>query len=143
MDWDKVEGNWKQFKGQIQQKWGHLTDDDLEGISGRREQLEGKIQERYGIEWVEVKKEVDHWLKGDTVEYVGRVVRVEPDGFGIIEFDGPIGVSGNTHGVISSSTSSVVPLGELRPGVHVKGTAESDPQEVASIKTVDDITRSP
>ena len=49
MDWNRVEGNWKQVKGQVKEKWGKLTDDDLTAINGRRDQLEGKIQERYGI----------------------------------------------------------------------------------------------
>src|SRR5258707_249625 len=49
MDWNRVEGNWKQIKGRVKEKWGKLTDDDLNVINGRREQLEGKIQERYGL----------------------------------------------------------------------------------------------
>ena len=49
MDWNRVEGNWKQVKGQVKEKWGKLTDDDLTQINGRRDQLEGKIQERYGV----------------------------------------------------------------------------------------------
>jgi uncharacterized protein YjbJ (UPF0337 family) len=48
MDWNRIEGNWKQFKGRVKEKWGQLTDDDLDTIDGRREQLEGKLQERYG-----------------------------------------------------------------------------------------------
>ena len=48
MDWNRVEGNWKQFKGQIKEKWGNLTDDDLDRVAGQRDQLEGVIQERYG-----------------------------------------------------------------------------------------------
>jgi uncharacterized protein YjbJ (UPF0337 family) len=47
MDWNRVEGNWKQFKGKAKEKWGKLTDDDLNVIEGRREQLEGKLQQRY------------------------------------------------------------------------------------------------
>ena len=43
MDWNRVEGNWKQTKGKIKEKWGQLTDDDLTQIDGRRDQLEGKI----------------------------------------------------------------------------------------------------
>ena len=43
MDWNRVEGNWKEIKGRIKEKWGKLTDDDLKVINGRREQLEGKI----------------------------------------------------------------------------------------------------
>jgi uncharacterized protein YjbJ (UPF0337 family) len=48
MDWNRVEGNWKQFKGNVKERWGKLTDDDLNVIEGRREQLEGKLQQRYG-----------------------------------------------------------------------------------------------
>ena len=48
MNWDRVQGNWKQFEGRVKQKWGQLTDDDLTRIAGNREQLEGKIQSRYG-----------------------------------------------------------------------------------------------
>ena len=43
MDWNRIEGNWKQFKGKVKEQWGHLTDDDLDKIAGKREQLEGKI----------------------------------------------------------------------------------------------------
>lgn len=62
MNWDRIEGNWKQFTGKVKEKWGDLTDDDLTSINGRREQLEGKIQERYGYSKEQVKKEVDDWL---------------------------------------------------------------------------------
>jgi len=61
MDWNRVEGNWKQIKGQIKEQWGKLTDDDLDVINGQREQLEGKIQERYGIAKDKVRSDVDHW----------------------------------------------------------------------------------
>ena len=61
MNWDRIEGNWKQFKGNVKEKWGKLTDDDLDVINGRREQLEGKIQERYGYGKDQVKKELDDW----------------------------------------------------------------------------------
>jgi uncharacterized protein YjbJ (UPF0337 family) len=64
MDWDRIEGNWKQFTGKVKEKWGDLTDDDLTTINGRRDQLEGKIQERYGYTKDQVKKEVDDWLGG-------------------------------------------------------------------------------
>jgi uncharacterized protein YjbJ (UPF0337 family) len=49
MNWDQVAGNWKQFKGTVREKWGKLTDDDLDVVAGKRDQLVGKIQERYGI----------------------------------------------------------------------------------------------
>ncbi|MGH6834224.1 MAG: CsbD family protein [Methylocella sp.] len=63
MDWNRIEGNWKQFKGKIKEQWGHLTDDDLDKIAGKREQLEGKIQEGSGIGKDAVRKQVDDWLK--------------------------------------------------------------------------------
>ena len=62
MNWDRVEGNWKQFRGKVQEKWGKLTDDDLDVIQGNRDQLEGKIQERYGQAKEEIRKDVDTWL---------------------------------------------------------------------------------
>lgn len=61
MDWNRVEGNWKQIKGKVQEQWGKLTDDDLDQIAGRREQLEGKLQQRYGYQKDQIKKQVDDW----------------------------------------------------------------------------------
>ena len=49
MNWDRIQGNWKQVVGKAKAQWGKLTDDDLDVVAGRREQLAGKIQERYGI----------------------------------------------------------------------------------------------
>lgn len=63
MDWNQLEGNWKQVKGKIREKWGDLTDDDLAKIQGNREQLEGKLQERYGKSKETIHKAVDEWLK--------------------------------------------------------------------------------
>jgi uncharacterized protein YjbJ (UPF0337 family) len=62
MDWNRVQGNWKQVEGKVKAKWGKLTDDDLTAINGRREELEGKIQERYGIARDQVRKDVDAWF---------------------------------------------------------------------------------
>jgi uncharacterized protein YjbJ (UPF0337 family) len=62
MDWDRIEGNWKQLKGSVKEQWGKLTDDELDQINGQRDQLEGKIQERYGIAKDQVRKDVDTWL---------------------------------------------------------------------------------
>ncbi len=61
MDWNRVEGNWQQFKGKVKEQWGKLTDDDLDTIKGRQDQLEGKIQERYGIAKDQVRKDVEDW----------------------------------------------------------------------------------
>ena len=49
MNKDTFEGNWKQFKGKVQEEWGKLTDDDLDIVEGKREQLAGRLQERYGL----------------------------------------------------------------------------------------------
>jgi uncharacterized protein YjbJ (UPF0337 family) len=62
MNWDRIEGNWKQFRGKVQQQWGALTDDDLDRIEGRQEELEGLIQERYGKSRDEAQRAVDDWL---------------------------------------------------------------------------------
>jgi hypothetical protein len=71
-----------------------------------------------------------------NLKFAGTVVRVEADGFGIIKFDHPIGPSGNTFGVFSSSTSSTLPFNTLRPGLHVAGTAEPDKGDAAAIRTL-------
>ena len=49
MNWDIIAGKWKQAAGEVKAKWGKLTDDDLKMIAGKRDQLVGKLQERYGI----------------------------------------------------------------------------------------------
>lgn len=49
MNWDQIEGKWTNFKGQVREKWGKLTDDDIDVIAGNRDKLRGKIQERYGL----------------------------------------------------------------------------------------------
>jgi uncharacterized protein YjbJ (UPF0337 family) len=61
VDWNRIEGNWKQFKGKVKEQWGALTDDDLTAINGQREQLEGKIQERYGLAKDKAREAVDEW----------------------------------------------------------------------------------
>ena len=61
MDWNRVEGNWKQVKGKVKEQWGKLTDDDLDVIAGEREKLVGKIQERYGIAKEEAEKQIANW----------------------------------------------------------------------------------
>jgi uncharacterized protein YjbJ (UPF0337 family) len=61
MNRDQVEGKWKQIKGTVKTRWGKLTDDDLDVISGKKDQLVGRIQERYGIKKEEAQREVDEW----------------------------------------------------------------------------------
>ncbi|MEJ7590311.1 MAG: CsbD family protein [Planctomycetaceae bacterium] len=58
MNWDQIKGKWKQASGQVQQKWGELTDDDLTVVDGKREELVGRVQERYGIAKEEAEKQV-------------------------------------------------------------------------------------
>jgi len=62
MDRDRLEGNWKQMRGKVKERWGELTDDDLTAINGRRDQLEGKIQERYGYAKSQARREIEDCL---------------------------------------------------------------------------------
>lgn len=59
MNWDTIQGNWKQFNGKAREKWGKLTDDELDQVEGKREQLVGKVQERYGYAKDRAEREVD------------------------------------------------------------------------------------
>ena len=61
MNWDRIEGNWKQMKGKAKQKWGELTDDDLDIVKGMKDELVGKLQERKGIAREKAEKEVNEW----------------------------------------------------------------------------------
>jgi uncharacterized protein YjbJ (UPF0337 family) len=63
MNWDRIEGNWKQFRGKVQQKWGDLTNDDITVVEGNRKELAGRLQERYGIAKDEAERQIDDWLK--------------------------------------------------------------------------------
>lgn len=67
MNWDQVKGTWKQAKGDLQSKWGKLTDDDFDVISGEREKLVGKVQERYGIEKEEAERQVHDFERSYNV----------------------------------------------------------------------------
>jgi uncharacterized protein YjbJ (UPF0337 family) len=67
MNWDRVEGNWKTFKGQVKQQWGKLTDDDLDVIAGKREELVGRIQNAYGLARDEADRQVSEWEKNRTI----------------------------------------------------------------------------
>ncbi|PHV09801.1 CsbD family protein [Chitinimonas sp. BJB300] len=63
MNWDIVEGNWKQFSGKVQERWGKLTNDHIDQIAGRRDQLTGRIQESYGITKDEAERQLKEWEK--------------------------------------------------------------------------------
>jgi uncharacterized protein YjbJ (UPF0337 family) len=62
MNWDRIEGNWTEFKGKAQQKWGKLTNDDMDVIEGKRKELSGRLQQRYGYAQDQAEKEIDSWL---------------------------------------------------------------------------------
>ena len=64
MNWEQVEGKWDQFKGTVKEKWGKLTDDDLTMVRGRRDNLVGRLKERYGLEKEAAENEVDAWVSG-------------------------------------------------------------------------------
>jgi uncharacterized protein YjbJ (UPF0337 family) len=63
MNWDQIEGKWKEYKGKVKQQWGNLTDDDLDRIEGRRDEVAGLIQQRYGKTKAEAERAVDDWLE--------------------------------------------------------------------------------
>jgi len=59
MNWDQIEGNWKQFTGKVKEKWGKLTDDELTTVAGKRDQLSGILQKRYGYAKEEAERQLD------------------------------------------------------------------------------------
>lgn len=63
MNWDIVEGNWKQLKGSAKEQWGKLTDDDLDVAAGKRDKLVGLVQEKYGKARDEAEREVDDYFR--------------------------------------------------------------------------------
>jgi uncharacterized protein YjbJ (UPF0337 family) len=63
MNWNQIEGNWQQYKGQVRQTWAKLTDDDLVGTNGKREELVGRLQERYGYTKEMAERKIDAFLK--------------------------------------------------------------------------------
>jgi uncharacterized protein YjbJ (UPF0337 family) len=75
MNWDQLEGKWKQYSGKVKEKWGNLTDDDLTVIHGKRDQLVGKIQERYGIVKEEAERQVDEFARSVRSEEVAEEKR--------------------------------------------------------------------
>jgi uncharacterized protein YjbJ (UPF0337 family) len=68
MNWQEAEGKWYQLKGLAKLKWAKLTDSDLDFIAGKRDQLIGKVQERYGIAREEAEKQVNEWKTGFDVQ---------------------------------------------------------------------------
>lgn len=66
MNWDRIEGNWKQVLGQAKEQWGKLTEDDFDIVAGRRDQLASKIQVRYGVAKDEAEKQIGEWERKAT-----------------------------------------------------------------------------
>jgi uncharacterized protein YjbJ (UPF0337 family) len=75
MNWDRIEGRWKMLKGKTQEKWGRLTDDDLDVIEGKRTELAGRIQERYGYAKDQAEREIDDWIMSTYSVGLGDVHR--------------------------------------------------------------------
>ena len=63
MNWDRIEGNWKTFKGQVKQKWAKLTDSDLDLVSGKKDELVGRLQNAYGIQKDEAERQIDDFTR--------------------------------------------------------------------------------
>jgi len=77
MNWDRIEGNWKQVTGRAKEQWGKLTDDDFDVVAGRRDQLAGKIQARYGVAKDEAEKQITAWERtADDSWFTKEVHRV-------------------------------------------------------------------
>jgi uncharacterized protein YjbJ (UPF0337 family) len=69
MKWERISGNWTQWKGRIQERWGKLTQDQLDVVAGRRDQLSGHIQDAYGLTKDEADRQLRNWERNLTVEY--------------------------------------------------------------------------
>jgi uncharacterized protein YjbJ (UPF0337 family) len=78
MNWDQIEGKWKQYSGRFREKWGKLTDSDWNVIGGKKDQLVGRIQERYGVEKEQAQREVDDFVR--TMQAEGGGTQEETPG---------------------------------------------------------------
>lgn len=75
MNWDRIQGEWKQMLGHAKERWGQLTDDDLDIVAGRREQLAGKIQERYGVAKEEAEMQVSEWQRKASDSWFSKTTK--------------------------------------------------------------------
>ncbi|HOK44630.1 MAG TPA: general stress protein CsbD [Bryobacteraceae bacterium] len=73
MNWDRISGQWERFSCRIRERWGLLTDDDVDAIAGKREHLVDRIQERYSLTREEAQRQVDDWLRENESGYSRRV----------------------------------------------------------------------
>jgi uncharacterized protein YjbJ (UPF0337 family) len=72
MNWDRIEGEWKQVTGRVKEQWGRLTDDDLTVVAGKRDQLAGRIQQRYGVAKHDAEKQIAAWQASVTDAWFGK-----------------------------------------------------------------------
>jgi uncharacterized protein YjbJ (UPF0337 family) len=72
MNWDRIQGHWKQVVGQAKAQWGELTDDDFQVVDGRREQLVGKIQQRYGVAKDDAERQITAWQRQASDAWFGE-----------------------------------------------------------------------
>jgi uncharacterized protein YjbJ (UPF0337 family) len=82
MNWDQIEGKWKQQVGKVKEKWGKLTDDDLQRIGGKRDQLVGKIQERYGIAKEDAERQVEEFSRSFAADETATASKTRQAGGG-------------------------------------------------------------
>ena len=68
MDWDRISGNWEHWKGRIRERWGRITDDQLDAIGGQREQLAGQIEVSYGLSREEAERQLRNWERNLGVD---------------------------------------------------------------------------
>jgi uncharacterized protein YjbJ (UPF0337 family) len=78
-NWDHIAGNWTQWKGRVRERWGKLTDDQLDVVGGRREQLSGRIQEVYGVSKDEADRQLNNWQRNLAVEYEETEIVLDDD----------------------------------------------------------------
>jgi uncharacterized protein YjbJ (UPF0337 family) len=78
-NWDNIAGNWTQWKGRVRERWGKLTDDQLDVVAGRRDQLSGRIQEIYGVTRDEAERQLNNWQRNLAVEYDETEIVVDDD----------------------------------------------------------------
>lgn len=74
MNWDQIEGKWKQMSGSLREKWGRVTDNDVQEIAGKKDKFIGKLQERYGITKEEAEKQLDAWSHTYSEPFSRRAV---------------------------------------------------------------------
>jgi uncharacterized protein YjbJ (UPF0337 family) len=68
MSWDRIAGNWDQWKGRIRERWGRLSEDQLDVIGGRRDQLTGRIEEIYGLSHEEAERQLRNWERNLAID---------------------------------------------------------------------------